>query len=277
MSAIKENFTIKDPGYDQRAINLRKHHVALKAHGNPSEMYTRLLAISKSMGITIPPTIDKVKGDAGDVYTGELVEVLEFILGHFGYMPMDEISYAFELSAALKLSNQVPHFNAFNIRYVGQVLGYYQHYFKVQYDKYILARRQEEVENMPPPPKLPTEVINESAYDALKEFIRKNGCFPMIHSWGPAYAHAESKEYIKLTNPEKNTMFNDQMEKVESENKLAALGKKSDRSITVLDAEGIYYSAITRCQKIFLKKHFETIFNKELPDWKLGETHKLNL
>lgn len=276
MSAI--NYSRKDPGYDERSINLRKHHISLRDHQDPSEMYNRLLAVSKTMGITIPPTIELVQVEGKpDQWTGELADILKFIIDHFGFMPMDEISYAFELSAALKLANPIPHFNAFNQRYVGQVLGLYQHYFKTQYDKWLASRRQEELDNQPPPPKLPSEQINEMAYDSLKDFIRNQGTFPMIYSWGPAYLHADSKGYIKLTKEEKVAMFKTQLEAVKQENKLARLGKNSDRSINVLDEEGEESAAITRCQKIGLKSHFEVIFGKEIPDWKLGGQPKMNL
>ena len=248
---------IKDPGYDSRLINIRKHHVRVSTMGSEGvkELIKRLLAISQRVGVTVPPTADQ-----------ELPELVAYIITHFGFMPLDEISYAFELSTALKLPTQAAHFNAFNQRYVGAVLGSHQDYFKAEYRKYaeIERKKKEEEDNREVKPQ---DQDIESAYDLLKGFVIKNGTFPIAWNWQGAFMFAEKREYIKMTRDQKMEALETNMKKIRKQNKLAALDKQKDRTITVLDEAGINLAAVLLCRKEALRNHFEIILNKPIPDW----------
>lgn len=244
--------------YDERAINLRMHHVSIRnmSEADFFEIGNRLYAISRAVGITKPFSA-----------TEDLPALKLFILQQFGEMAMDEIGYAFELGAAGKLQKPLELFNSFNIIKLGEVLNNYRTYFKQEKKKHLAYLKDLEIEQEKERGQLLPKSDGKDSYDRIAAYVRKNDMFPMVEDWQGAYLYLEAKGIIVLTLEEKQQLFDLHLRAIKQELHLERKKMRGDGREKNESEEGQRAQAKARCRKNMVQNYFNKEYKKTIEQW----------
>lgn len=245
--------------YDHRAVNLRLHHLQLRSYSevDKQNLGLKLLALARHIGVKTPPSADN-----------DIPALLTFVCGQYGFITGDEISYAFELAAAGKLSKPLEHYNSFNIRVLGDTLKQYGEYYKQQYRAYRQEQDAEEEDKARQQTQEPTEVEMKAAYDRIVKHAQENGSLPAADRWDLALRHCEQTGLISITRAEKQALLIHflpicQREAIQEEK----LGNKGVK-VTPATQDEVKGYAQTECRRHLLKKHLSLLLKKEITTWK---------
>lgn len=245
--------------YDKRCINLRLHHLQLRFYSSVDKdnLGLKLLAVARNIGVKSPPSADK-----------DIPALLTFVCNQYGHITGDEISYAFELAAAGKLSKALEHYNSFNIRVLGDTLKQYGDYYKQQYRAYKQEQEQEAEEAARQQTQEPTEAEMKAAYDRILKHAQEHGCLPPADRWDLAFRYCDQTGLIIISEKEKQALFNHYLPWCEREAILEEKRGNKGIKTTPPTKEQIKILTQTECRKHLLKQHVSLILKTEIFTWK---------
>lgn len=245
--------------YDKRCINLRLHHLQLKSYSqvDKDNLGLKLLAIARHIGVKTPPSADK-----------DIPALIAFVCNQYGYITGDEISYAFELSAAGKLNKALEHYNSFNIRVLGDTLKQYGEYYKQQYRAYKQEKDQEAEEEAARQAQEPTESEMLGAYERIYKHAQEFGSLPPADRWDLALRHCELTGLITVTNQEKTRLMEHYRPIVSREALVEEKTANRGAKVTPATPEQITSQTQTECRKHLLKQLLTIALKKEILTWK---------
>ncbi len=245
--------------YDKRCINLRLHHIPLRSYSSLDKegLGLKLLSIARHIGVKTPPSADK-----------DIPALIEFVCGHYGFITGDEIAYAFELSAAGKLSKALEHYNSFNIRVLGDTLKQYGEYYKQQYRAYKQEQEQAEEEEARKQAQEPTETEMQGAYERILKHAQEFGHLPVTDRWDLALRHCERSGLISVTNAEKTRLMDHYRPIVQRDQLIEEKTANRGAKVAPATTEQITGYTQTECRKHLLKQHLSLLLKTTILTWK---------